>query len=593
MLEDPRTADRLMQEAQTAESIARNPVADPDAAPPVIVLPDDWEIDPELEFEGSASTHPSGGPSANDKVNMCDGTGEQARISEAHSSTDEEIDFSSFSRVEDALFRSGTVDRREAFQICISLPTDDFLLFGYRDGHAPIDDHCNFCGQPIPSVVIFPPDADNSAKKELIATHVNSCAAMLAMYIAEDDLLRKYPATTPAHPLKGQAASKSTRARNGAPPKNTSIAMHILWKRVSDALSVARLSNKDPRTCKLPGCDNQPLYNMDYARYHFVTRHGFFLTLARPNGIAHDVEDRGFRPTYYITDARYHCDPIETHRFASKLIETRITGPCQDVAAYGLRQDIEVDQGVLSDDANGELPDGKYRLIAGKKSSIARDGLCIVCVNDHCLSPATRAYPYNTTSRQLNQHHVICIRLALKAIKEAELAHAAGIVLKHATYLWEGGRIICPDPVCRRNARQFDSKCDWLSHLVAVHYVHVRGPNVNRLHRIVKLSELTFDDEAELEAWAGVTSGDAVDDGSKSDGGVAVEGQSEKTSATGKKKVLGKRRKLEEEEEEEEAEDGEKEDGEDGNEGADAGGDEVEMANVGTSSTRGSKRGRV
>jgi hypothetical protein len=103
MLEDPRTADRLMQEAQTAESIARNPVADPDAAPPVIVLPDDWEIDPELEFEGSASTHPSGGPSANDKVNMRDGTGEQARISEAHSSADEEIDFSSFSRVEDAL----------------------------------------------------------------------------------------------------------------------------------------------------------------------------------------------------------------------------------------------------------------------------------------------------------------------------------------------------------------------------------------------------------------------------------------------------------------------------------------------------------
>lgn len=56
-----------------------------------------------------------------------------------------EADFSPLALAVRELFSSDTGDRFRAFEICLDVPLEDHLLFGYRNGHAPVNGRCNFC----------------------------------------------------------------------------------------------------------------------------------------------------------------------------------------------------------------------------------------------------------------------------------------------------------------------------------------------------------------------------------------------------------------------------------------------------------------
>jgi hypothetical protein len=330
-LENPSTTAELMRQAcqesdpSPAESSrhALETNTEGPGAVPTINLPADWAIDPELESLGVETVNPSV-PSAteDDSSRSGDLTGAALQDPAVHN------DFTSLFKVKDALFANVEGDRAKVYDVCVALPLDDTLLFGYRPGHAPVNDHCNFCGQPIPSVVSFrqTTGTDNVAKKEVIATHVNDCASTLAMYIAEDELLRKYPSYAPLNPITGKTAFQSSKMAV-KPAEGDPFSVFDLWRTVPEPIRYAKRHDQTSPTCKLNGCDQQPLFTVDFARFHLAEKHGIFLPLPLKPGAppdAQDVHDRGFRATYYLHDSEYHCDPVETNRFALELINTRI-----------------------------------------------------------------------------------------------------------------------------------------------------------------------------------------------------------------------------------------------------------------------------
>jgi hypothetical protein len=173
------------------------------------------------------------------------------------------------------------------------------------------------------------------------------------------------------------------------------------------------------------------------------------------------------------------------------------------------------------------------------------------------LSPATRGRPFNDEPTALNEHHQRgCIASAVKDLKTAETAYREGETLNRRTYLWSQDRIICPDPVCRRRDRKFDNKLDWLKHLVAVHFIHIKGPNIDRTQRIVNLDELTFADEAELETWARVKIEKEDDQAAGGDGDVD-DGRDSGATRGSSRRASKRRSPVKDEEDEDNVEDDE------------------------------------
>ena len=229
-------------------------------------------------------------------------------------------------------------------------------------------------------------------------------------------------------------------------------------------------------------------------------------------------------PVYHTDDGRYHIDPIEYSRYLEALYDRVIAGV--DVEKYGVRLEIEIPDGMLSEDCNGHDPDRKYdvvRLGFGGGSHVIRDGFCMLCASDPQLDWATRMSPFNG-KRHPRHHMVLCFKGRYKELRSLLVLKTSGKPLPiRSDYLMAAnGWIRCPDPVCADSHRSFSTLFTWFLHLVCVHSFQLFGRARPALGRH-DLAAIAFSDADSLDQWV--------------DGKSKTPGVSDKVGKVGTKKL--------------------------------------------------------
>lgn len=212
-------------------------------------------------------------------------------------------------------------------------------------------------------------------------------------------------------------------------------------------------------------------------------------------------------PIYYIHRGRYFVDPVDRVAAATEFLNTRLYESTQTVKRYGVRTDIIIPDGCLFADYHPRSSsDRKYEMIHGRANSIARDGICMLCANDTGLAMTERGNPHNGgVQAQVRDHSATCLRQAMKQLRSLlELVKSGDSVPARHHYLWHVDHIVCPDPVCRRNNRQFSLLIEFVQHIVGVHHFWFKSQRKPRGEVWIignSLSDYCFADEAEAVAY--------------------------------------------------------------------------------------------
>jgi hypothetical protein len=424
-----------------------------------------------------------------------------------------------------AINRKLALPRNEAdlsaiFTLLSTTPSDDTVLQAYRVGFGPVNGCCRFCGRDIDEIVNSSnqdelrkhrkkgrPRLETKAKKtkqkvlykkevSCFALHAQSCSARQVLDKHIDELLARYPATVSHCILRDQPYFK--KATN-----------HVVRLRsLSSITNPGKCGNRgylDNPYLKCASCPDVELRN-PHAAYDHLIVHGVFVPLIRDITPQLNEDCRAGKwtreianfpePVFHDYDNEFHWDPLDNYRVCEKIMR-KYSDMSAAQTAYGRDASLVYPKGALQEDDNGKSPDTKYDSILGPYARCDKQGHCLLCINDPGQSPNRAAKPYNANVN-FSTHTWMCFRIHAKKITELEQLVAAGlpVPLRH-DYLWDSGRLICPDPTCVRNHRTFGTLLELAWHLVAVHFFRIRGRR-GRTHDKPHLTDLSFTDADQL-----------------------------------------------------------------------------------------------
>ena len=410
-----------------------------------------------------------------------------------------------YENVQTVLYDSPDATFRERFEACLTIPLDQRLAFAYRDGHVPIDDRCPFCtdGSIITEHFKIPTTTGKRYRKDLLHAyrrHIYEHAQSTMLEQMLDVLLKRYTPRVPFNPLTG------VRAPGG-------ISIHQLAKQIRSKANHEPVDGSRFATCAT--CPDHPiLRSTSCAREHLLIKHGIWCGPGSLVDRNPEIEKLPWSqeyarfpdPVYYLADASYHADPLELVTFCEKLYEQRFVAPVSDRSEpFGCRKDLEYPRDDLSlafDLSQKGTSDQRYLRLNGKCSSAVQEGFCIFCANDPSLGWADRMLPDNTDMSW--KHFSGCVATHARGIRVAQACCAKGYVPPKSTpwYVDANGELSCPDPHCNKAGRpKMKTSLDLVNHLVACHHVRPRGRDPRYSGRSVKLSELSFANQGDLDAF--------------------------------------------------------------------------------------------
>lgn len=426
---------------------------------------------------------------------------------------DLDLDIGSLSRLHRLVFSEECADMLAVLQGCASVPAQTMMSLEFRLGHAPIDGKCPFCHELLEPI---PPRGDPGRKNwhDKILSHVNACGAK--SFVANLDkatLVARYPSTIQHNPVSSFKHKQEFLGRINNTIGQTFKDKVRKKKRICDMAW--------PRCTLCPKESRPELKSSSQVREHVLKKHQSYIpTQEIPKPSTTWSADTVVlpKPIFYSHLQRYIVDPMEQMTVAEGLYQKRIVNPCANTTGYGFRTDVTIPNGILLADrkemtkADGSKScypaDDKYDLkhdpSASSRAPPISDGFCIICVNDDRFSMVQRMMPHNTSEKHHKDHFKTCLRSLFQTIDGLNADRVNGLANPlRCTPWWSDGKLLCLDPVCKANKREFTDKLEFANHLAAVHRSAPYG--ITRLQLLPELGSFTWVDtqalEAEQEEW--------------------------------------------------------------------------------------------
>jgi len=404
----------------------------------------------------------------------------------------------------------------------------------YFPGFAPgLGNVCPTCNQPLTDATdvtasgVLDQDLHRAA-----ANHLVKCPVEHQRTLAQQRNLKKYPSWT----------------MDWTKDHSTSIDRTTVIDCVSNLLSrFARIgkprgeTSVEPIVCK-QCLSNNPndtagatIWTMGMAYTHYLLKHEVFLPEPAWSKSKHGLdiwnEEIKFPAVLDFSTREVITDPTEVEEYSMKLYHQRIESTRDNVEVYGVNPLLRLERDDLPDDRRHTArSDTKYLLVRDRGRHPTQLGLCFMCVNDPRKSWTDRMR-LHTDASNMSIHVANCIRGEFQTIEHryAKImevdrgailtrGHAAGRRVRTRADLCphplfdDEQRLRCPDVVCLKNRRTFDTRLKLCGHIVAVHHVRLDLHGIDDYNKLrggassaydrTCLSDLVPKSEGELIDWA-------------------------------------------------------------------------------------------
>jgi hypothetical protein len=439
---------------------------------------------------------------------------------------------------------------REVVKYTISLPQHRSLVFGHRPGQVPLNDICGACQRPLCKHDDWKSDSDltaalttkvkpgtqNVLRKFNNVAVVNSCFETTLFKAHIDELLERYPYKIINDPILGPGQNR--------PYQGDGKTVFLLRRIVRSKFA----KSKDDVKCHTCGVI---LLSVNTASEHYV-EHGIWA----PNvprlpdtkaieAVEWSAATAAFPEIrYYYHDRSYHWDPLEMYRFSQQVVRERV----RDITPqqpYGIDPSIGVPDHLLENERTGNPHCTRYNVIL-MRGLVRQEGLCLFCTHDPSTPPLQAGRVYHGTVDH-PAHQSGCAKMAFRELTDMKAAYdmlanepdpvnedednaadsdaslsplpsdaddaaddkatraaakakqKAERLLSDGHYMFDDGRFICPDKVCKHFDIGYGTMYELLIHFCAIHGFHRMGNWSRRLG--VQPVDQFVGTEAEFAPW--------------------------------------------------------------------------------------------